>query len=193
MYSTLYTARQKQDTYLPRKWYVEDASRLPWVRSLTIKVSDKINKLNLRGMIFPENLLSTGGMVSYDYRILLADGMTPDWERFVTIKEIMHCYFPPLAETAKYATSNQIALDNHMRSFFTQSGARSVQADLDREARWLALGVICTEHDRNGFIRTTKDGALDVAAKVAEKMRVPIGQAKQLLSSQLENEISGSL
>lgn len=176
MYPTLYNARQSAASYLPRQWYYDDALALPWVRSITIKVTDQINKQHLRGLIFASNKQTHGGMTSFDYTIVIAEGLPIEYERFVTIKELMHCYFAPSEENVRYLTSTELALDNHMSVLFGGSTAKSAQSRADKMAVWMAVGVICTEHDRKVKIQANDPG------RIVADMNVPLKQAKNMIS-----------
>lgn len=192
LYPTLYTARQHCAPYLPRSWYVDDAAKLPWVRSIKIQVSGQLIKERSRGLVFASNRVTHGGLTSFDYTIIIAEGLSPEYERIVAIKELMHCYFPPSPEMTKFVTGTQIALDNHFRAFFGGSAAliRSAQVLAEKMAIWMAIGVICTEHRRAEMVAAVKAGDMSHQNIVTE-LRVPLVTAKALISPQYPDEIAG--
>lgn len=194
MYQGLYTKRQHEEEYLPRKWYVEDAQTLPWVKSINIKVSDKLIKDRSRGLIYAHNCETHGGLSRFDYTIIIAEGLSPEYERIVSIKELMHCYFPPTAEMVKYRTSSEIVLDNHFRAFFGSSAilVRSAQVVAELMALWMAIGVLTTEHHRKLMaVEFKKDK--NYAQTIMETLRIPLVTAKALVSKQFEDEIADLL
>lgn len=138
--------------------------------------------------------MTNGGLTSFDYTIIIAEGLSPEYERIVVIKELMHCYFPPSPEMIKFVTGTQIALDNHFRVLFGGSAAliRSAQILAERMAIWMAIGVICTEHRRAEMVAAVKAGDMSHQDIVSE-LRIPLVTAKALISSQYPDEISGLL
>ena len=189
MYPTLYLARQKQGEYLPRQWYYDDALALPWVRTITIKRTPALNRQAARGLIYSSNCQTHGGLESFDYTVILADGMPIESERFVTIKELMHCYFAPIETNIKYLTGTEIALETHMNVFFGSSTAQSAPSRAEKMALWMAVGVICTEHDRKTILAAIRAKTL-TPQEIAQKMQIPVKQAKNLLSTVYESEIA---
>ena len=184
LYRTLYTARQQQGAYLPRQWYYDDALALPWVRSIDIKISTALNKQSARGLVYSSNRQTHGGMESFDYTIIIADGLTTESERFVTIKELMHCYFAPVEKNVKYLTGSQVALESHMNAFFGNSTEDNSASRAETMALWMALGVICTEHDRKAMVGTMSPQA------IGQKAVIPLKQAKNLVSNVYLREIA---
>ena len=81
--------------------------------------------------------------LSHRYTIVLAEGLDPFTERFVTIKELMHCYFEAGDGTA---TDSEIILDAHLRQFFGQSAtSQSKHVIAEYTALWMAMGVLCID------------------------------------------------
>jgi hypothetical protein len=191
LYSTLYTARQHHPDYLPRAWYVDDASRLPWVRSIKIRVSDKLIKDRSRGLVIATNEETHGGLRSFDYIIIIAENLPRPYERIVTIKELMHCYFAPLPEKAKYVTGTQIALDNHFRALFGGSAVmmKSPQMAAEKMAIWMAIGVICPEHRRMELVANERAGKI-TPEQIADEFKIPLVTAKALIDPQFEDEVA---
>jgi hypothetical protein len=188
LYSHLYNLRQNAPTYVNRQWYLDDALSLPWVRDIKIKRTDHLNRQSVRGLIYSHNRQSHGGMESFDYVIVLAGGLSTDYERFVTIKELMHCYFPPADGHVKYMTGSAQALEAHMNAFFANATTNSWQHQAEKIALWMALGVVCTEHDRQEKIQEIAANQL-TPQQIADEMVIPLKQAKNLLSKNYDSEI----
>lgn len=188
MYSTLYNLRQKAGKYVSRQWFLDDAKSLPWVRDIEIKRTDKLNLEQVRGLIFSHNRQTHGGMENFDYTIILAAGMETEYERFVTIKELMHCYFPPVDKHVRYMTGSALALEAHMNAFFGNATNNPAQDQAEKMGLWMALGVICTEGYRQHMMQ--KYGKKSQAvADVSKEMRIPAKQAKSLISNLYDAEI----
>ncbi|WP_174287270.1 hypothetical protein [Sphingomonas bacterium] len=170
---------------MSRQWYLDDASRVHWVREITIKVEPDLDKSVLAGFIFRSARVQHGGLSKYDYTIILAGNLSEQAERFVSIKELMHCYFDP--DKVEYATDTAVALENHMRQMFDESGSgkRSLHVQADGMALWMALGVICPAHIRDAYLASAKS-----APAVADELNIPIKQAQNLLSDRFDIEIS---
>jgi hypothetical protein len=188
LYSHLYNSRQAAPAYVSRQWYLDDALALPWVREIKIKRTDALNVQSVRGLIYSDNRQSHGGMESFDYTIVLANGMSVEYERFVTIKELMHCYFPPVDGHVKYMTSSAQALDSHMNAFFGSATNNPFQNQAERIALWMALGVVCTEQDRQSKLRQIAANTL-TPQQIGQSMVIPLSRSKNLLSSNYDREI----
>jgi len=189
VYSTLYKSRQSEAKYLPRAWYYNDALSLPWVRKIQIKRSKNLDPDRVRGLIYASNLETHGGLESLDYNIIIADGMSPAEERFVTIKELMHCYFAPVSKNVKYLTGTEIALENHMSVFFENATAESAQNQAEKMALWMAIGVLCPERDRQTIMTGLKDDKTTIEAECGI-LKVPTTQVKALISKVYDVEIA---
>lgn len=187
-YKTLYKRRQSEAEVLPRQWYVDDALELSWVSGLTIKASGRLDPARVRGMV-----ISHGPNFIHDleanYTVIVAEDIAPEMERFIVIKEIMHCYFGP--DGGAWATDNSMSLDNHMRKFFGNSATVISAADeAEKKALWMAIGVICPEHIRLNYQRAVLHDKTMSFEDVAQKLAIPVHTTKALLSKQFEDEIT---
>ena len=143
----------------------------------------------MRGLIYASNRQTHAGLESFDYTIILAAGLSIEYERFVTIKELMHCYFAPCEQNVKYLTGTEIALETHMNAFFGNATTPSAPSRAETMALWMALGVICTEHDRKNMASQVRANTL-TAQQISADMRIPVRQAKSLCSNVYETEIA---
>lgn len=144
----------------------------------------------MRGLIYASNKETHGGLESLDYTIIIADGMTPEYERFVTIKELMHCYFAPNNEkNVRYLTGTQIALENHMNAFFGGATSKPPQDEAEKMALWMAIGVLTPEHDRTALIARIKAKTTSVEQE-GVTLKVPAKQVKAMISNFYQAEIS---
>ena len=131
-------------------------------------------------------------LAAADHTIILAVGMSREEERFVSIKELMHCYFGPDGGGI-FATNSEITFENHMNEFFGNSAAiESHQVKAEKEALWMALSVLCPEQTRRDYQAAVmaKETTIDA---VASELRVPERTAAALLSTQFEREIASIL
>lgn len=193
-FKTLYSRRQSEANVLPRSWYIADARELQWVRDIRIKVAPELDPEAVRGFVIRRTVETHGGISRFDYHIYVADGLSPEMERFVVLKELMHCYFGPTPDNIKYATDNAIVLETHARQIFGDSAIspNSPHVRAEKMALWMAVGVLCPEHVRTGYIRAlaNKETTLE---KIAAELRVPTKQAYNLTSRQYEDEIAAIL
>ena len=167
---------------------MDDALELSWVSGLTIKVSKRLDKERVRGLIISHGPNFINGLEA-NYTIIVAEDLAPEMERFIIIKEIMHCYFGP--NGGSWATDTSMSLDNHMRKFFGNSATVISAADEDeKKALWMAIGVLCPEHTRLEYQRAVMHDHSMTYDDVARKLMIPLHTAKALLSKQFEDEIT---
>lgn len=132
---------------------------------------------------------STDNGLTHDYTIAVAEDLdktAPYMERFVVIKELMHCYF---SCDDRSATDSQMALETHMRQFFGQSAtSQSLHVNAEYKALWMAMGVLCPERVRLQYLKEYEadERSLD---DIVEKIKAPPHIVQQLLSEQFEDEI----
>lgn len=128
--------------------------------------------------------------VSSPYTIFIAAGLTPEMERFVLIKELMHVYFGP---GVVYATDSQVTLENHMQEMFANSAdITSHQYEAEKLALWMAISVLTPETKRKEYRDQVADASMSFEG-VAAELHIPIHTAKALLSAQYRSEISNIL
>ena len=187
-YKTLYKRRQSEADFLTRDWYIKDALELSWVSGIAVKVSERLDKARVRGMIISHgpNFLHD---LNANYTVIVADGLAPEMERFIVIKEVMHCYFGP--NGGHWATDTAMSLDNHMRKFFGNSATvQSLADEAEKKALWMALGVLCSERKRLSYRRSVFHDKTMTFEDVARELMVATHTAKALLSKQFEDEIT---
>ena len=147
-----------------------------------IRRSHKLDKQRLRGLIFSSDRQSHGGIDTLNYTIIVAADLPVDYERFVVIKELMHCYFPPTDDHVRHFVGSAIALEAHLDALFRSSTKQTMSTQNDRVALWMALGALCTEKERVSYIEQDR-------SEVAGSLRVPLKQVNNLLSSNYLTEI----
>lgn len=187
-YRKLYRNRQDSgQDFQPRQWYVDDAKQLSWVSGIDIRASIALPVEGLCGFVIRHHPEGQG--LRHRYTILVADGLdiiAPYMERFVVIKELMHCYF---ACDDGSATDSEIILDTHMRQFFGQSAtSQSDHVQAEYTALWMAMGVLCPEHRRKKYRTMLEKSEIDIQA-IVESLRAPEHIVRLLLSDQFEDEI----
>lgn len=188
-FQTLYHRRQAINTVQPLSWYVTDAEELSWIDKIQIQRSLALSKTKLRGLVVRHNLGFMPNCLVANQTIILADGLTPEEERFVAIKELMHCYFGPNGGGV-FATNTEINFKNHMNEFFGNSAAiESHQVKAEKQALWMAMSVLCTEQQRRDH-RYAVHKAGKPISDVASELRVPTRTAAAFISDQYEREIS---
>lgn len=185
-YRKLYKLRQDANgDSQPLNWYVADAKSLNWVDDVAIRASDAMPIDGLRGFIVRHAPRQPNGL-THDYTIVVAEGLEPRMERFVVIKELMHCYFEVGDGTA---TDSEIILDSHMRQFFGQSASsQSLHVKAEYTALWMAMGVLCPERRRAEYRRQLKHDEITLDAIIGA-LKTPSHIVQRLLSDQFEDEI----
>lgn len=193
-YKSLYSRRQSEPNYLPRSWYINDAERLQWVRNIRIKVDEALNKAAVRGYIYRRNVEVIGGIPRFDYTIIIAENLTPEMERFVVIKELMHCYFGPTPDNFQYVTNSGVVLETHARLIFGDSAMSSDSPHVRAEklALWMAVGVLCPEHMQQKYVGDLAAKTVTLA-EIANELRIPRKQAYNLTSAQFYDELANIL
>lgn len=188
-FKTLYKRRQAEAEWLPLAWYVADAKELSWVNhKIQIKRTVALPKTHLRGMIIQHNPGFMPHALEFTHTIFIASGLSPEMERIVLIKELMHLYFGPNGGIG--ATDSQVVLENHMQEMFAASAdIRSHQYRAETQAIWMAIGVLTPEHVRMRYQAQVMSGENTIEA-VAATLHVPLHTAKALLSHQYDQEIS---
>lgn len=189
-FKTLYNRRQDEATWLPLSWYVNDALELQWVdQDLQIKRTSALPKTHLRGMIVQHKPNFMPHMMTCKYTICIAEGLSPEMERLVAIKELMHLYFGPDGGKS-YATDNAIVLENHIEEMFvTSADITSPQVEAEKLALWMAISVLTTATARNDF--RARALAQDITPEeIAGELHAPLHTTKALLSRQYDQEVS---
>jgi hypothetical protein len=187
-YKKLYRNRQdaNQD-FQPRSWYVNDALAVSWVADIQLKATSAMPVEGLRGFIVRHQ--PDKNALSHNYTVVVAEGLDVDcpyMERFVVIKELMHCYFDC---DDRSATDSQIALDTHMRQFFGQSAtSQSLHVQAEYTALWMAMGVLCPEHRRLEYRRQFDDKHIDLQ-HISDALKAPLHIVRRLLTDQFEDEL----
>ena len=187
-YRKLYRNRQDANgDHQPLQWYVDDAQQLSWVAGIDLRASDAMPVDGLCGFIVRHKAATQE--LCHHYTILLAEGLdeaVPHMERFVAIKELMHCYF--VCDDGS-ATDSQIILETHVRQFFGNSAtSQSLHVQAEFTALWMAVGVLCPEQKRLEYRERVAAHELDIQY-VVDALKAPEHIVQLLLSDQFEDEI----
>ena len=165
---------------------------LQWVGhgGIHIRCSRLLDKARVRGLIF-KHQPGYIHQLQNNYTIIVAADLSPEMERVVVIKELMHCYLGPDGGGV-YATNNQFVFDSAFKSFFRQSYAiDSHPNQAERKAMWMALGVICPEVERMQYqVRVNDPNDAFTVANFAAVFRISEHHADAILSEQYEREIA---
>lgn len=191
-YRKLYRARQDaNEDFQPLSWYVADAKELSWVSDVALKATNAMPVEGLSGFVVRHATEDHG--LTHKYTIVVAEGLDETasyMERFVVIKELMHCYF---ACDDGSATDNQFVLETHMRQFFGQSATtQSLHVRAEYKALWMAMGVLCPERLRQQY-RAEHDANERTLEDISARLRVPAHIVILLLSDQFDDELRAIL
>jgi len=128
----------------------------------------------------------------HPYTVIVTEGLDSKLERFVVIKELMHCYFN---HENPAATDSEILLEAHLRQFFGKSASTpSAQVTAEYEAFWMALGVLCPERVRIDWVQRLDAEVEGITVEeISDMLHVPVSFVRLLLSDQFEDEIRAIL
>lgn len=191
-FKKLYHSRQAANEVEPLSWYVTDAEELSWVSRINIKRSAELAKTHLRGLVILHQPGFIPSQLTSNYTIVTAAGLSPEEERFVVIKELMHIYFGPEGGGV-YATTSAIELENLINEMFVGSvTTKSKQTDAEAKALWMAMSVLCPEGKRREHAqRLAKDS--NYISEVAKTLRITEHRAHVLFGEQYAREVASLL
>ena len=115
--------------------------------------------------------------------IIIARGMTDDWDRLVEVKEIMHLF-----DEANEMTSSAEQFEELLSSLTAPSRVMEPQIRTEFEAVYMALACFCPEDARQQFIRDIALGHTE-EYEVALKLRLPQQFVKTMLTPHFGNVI----
>lgn len=191
-FKTLYHRRQSANEVEPLSWYLTDAEELSWVTRIYLKRSPALAKTHLRGLLILHRPGFQQHEVRANYTIVIASGLTPEEERFVAIKELMHIYFGPDGGGA-YATSSEVELESLIDEMFVGSTIKSKQGEADVQALWMAMSVLTREKDRRAAEAKLKPMSSDeknaYIQEVATRWRLTERRASFLFTERYAREV----
>lgn len=184
-YTQAYKERQKHGVNLPLSWYVDDACELSWVDGIDLVAVEDLNPEHVIGYIVKHDG-SLAAKLTHNYTVCVAQGLERPVEKFIVIKEIMHCYFN-VDDGSQ--TDNSFVLEAHMREMFGNSATtQSSQVRAENLAFWMALGLVCPEAHRLELQAILREDESQLDA-LAVGLGVPSGILNLLVSPQYEDEI----
>lgn len=110
--------------------------------------------------------------------IVLARDQNECWDRFVTVKELMHLLDTPEQQTA---TGEQFA--QLLTEFEMPKPGGSAQYDAEVKSVWMALACLCPEKDRVAFVEQIAKNH-ESHYGVALKLKIPERHVRNLVSPQ---------
>jgi len=110
--------------------------------------------------------------------IVLARGMNECWDRFITVKEVMHLF-----DRHNETTGTAEAFDRLLSDFELLKPAQGPSPQYSSELRsiWMALGCLCPEKLRLEFVDQFNKGHIDHYG-IALKLKIPQQHVKYLLN-----------
>lgn len=115
--------------------------------------------------------------------IVIARGMSEDWDRLVQVKEMMHLF-----DEEEEMTSSAAQFEELLNSLTAPSGIVAPQLRTEFEAVYMALACFCPEPARQQFIKDIQAGHTE-EYEVALKLRLPKQFVKTLLTPHFGNVI----
>jgi len=115
--------------------------------------------------------------------VVVARGMTEDWDRLVEVKEMMHLF-----DEEDEMTSSAGEFEELLNSLVAPSSFVSPQFRSEIEAIYMALACFCPEPARQQFMKEIKSGHTE-EYEVALKLRLPQQYARVLLTEHFSSVI----
>jgi hypothetical protein len=107
--------------------------------------------------------------------VVIARGMSEDWDRLVQVKEMMHLF-----DEGAEMTSSADQLDLLLNSVIVQPTDDEPQVAAEVNALYMALACLCPEEARQKFMNDCKLGHTE-EAEIAFKLKLPPHFVKVLL------------
>jgi hypothetical protein len=115
--------------------------------------------------------------------IVVARDLNYCWERFVTLKELMHLFDDPLESTNSPIELEAVLAD------FGNATEQSPQTRSEWRCFWMAMGCMCPEELRVELQRKHASGAM-TALQVAEQLKMPEKYVSALFSAKYKEMIA---
>lgn len=178
-YSKLYASCQGKsvDAHISRRDLVLEASALKGEGRVQIFETGIDTKL-FRAMFFVPNCENHWSQLAKGRPcILVARELEPDWKRFVTIKELMHLFDQPLEFVGTEDDFDSL-LEQLTTPLTTLKPSPGFQSE--NRAFYMALGVICPEVRRQGYVRGVDNGNIS-QDDIAKELKIPVAYVHLLL------------
>lgn len=108
--------------------------------------------------------------------VVVARGMTEDWERLVQVKEMMHLF-----DEDDEMTSSEAQLEELLNALIAPSSVQTAQVRTEVEAVFMALACFCPEDTRQQFMKDIALGHTE-EYEVALKLKLPQQYVRVLLA-----------
>jgi len=185
----VYRERQLvEDLILPLSWYVDDAKLLHKVDDITLIASRDLDPNHVLAYIVqhPPSFIGHPDL-GMEHTIVVCEDLPRDFEKFLCLKELMHCYFT--ANSGTLTDSAQV-LRRHMVELFGElATSQSMQLRAEKQAVWMALSLICPESARRRFQEKVYLEKSTSVENVASKLGIPPPMAERLLQDEYSREI----
>jgi hypothetical protein len=133
----------------------------------------------------PQNYLHPIAAQCGGHVILVARGLTYEWERMIVIKELMH-----MLDGDKHATDSGAKFETVLTELMLGGSAdRTPETDAEIRAAWRAIGLICPEKIRKQYKATRcPTGADD--PEIAKALKVPVSYVGLMFGANFENRLA---
>ena len=156
-------------------------------RHIAITISSNLNPRDVRGMFL--SVRSANPWVKQHgcdivvlsraiYRNTLGGNYC--WDRFITVKEMMHVF-----DNAAEISDTGDKFDEILSSFFMTYDGSSPVVSSEIKGFWRALGALCPENKRQEFAHAVRSGSM-THYDVAFKLMIPEQYIGQLLSDKFD-------
>lgn len=181
-YEDLYNFCQLQPAPVSRKIIRQKLQEITG-RRIAFTVSSNLNPRDVRGMFL--SVESSNAWVTQhgcDVVVLSRKiyaktlGGNYCWDRFITVKEMMHLF-----DTKEEMSDTGEKFDEILSAFFMTYNGSSPVVSSEIKGFWRALGVLCPERIRQEYAQNVRGGSM-TNYDVALKLRIPEQYIGQLLS-----------
>jgi hypothetical protein len=183
-YKAIYDSIQQRDLHIERNFIRDQVLATVCVDSVRI-VASGLDTSIVRGLYLSAKnadhplVRQMGGHV-----IVVARSLNRCWQRFVTVKELMH-----MLDEQHESTDNGDSFDKVLSELSAPSASYSPQTLSEINAFWKALGVLCPERQRLQFKADRQNNKIDDYS-IALQLRIPEFYVQRLMDDRFEKKIA---
>lgn len=168
-YRDLYGFCQRLPLYISRNQVRDEVKRLKGIENLAV-MKTAIDVSIVRGFYLSARNTNHRWVQQHGAHVIVLPkaGLNHCWERFVFVKELMHCFDDPLQATDSGDTFDMVLSE----LMVPQDKEWSPQMLSEIGCFWMALGCLCPEESRVQFASERAKGQI-TDYDIALKLRIP--------------------
>lgn len=184
-YIKLYEYCQTLEPKVKRNDVIRKAQEITGSELKIIKATLDLSQV--RGLFISANNTDTSYVRQMGCNVIvLGRDMNECWDRFISVKELMHLFDSKYEQTASADQFSGLLSEFEMQKPASDS---SSQYDSDVKTIWMALACLCPEKYRLEFIDQLAKGHIDYYG-IALKLKIPERQVRNLVSPQFKTTIN---